>query len=350
MTTKELYEQMLARFAVHAGRTLDPGCDLAVRLYTAAAQLETLYQYADWSRRQAFVQTADGQYLDYHGQMRGLTRHPASRARGTVQVRLSDAQPVDLDFPAGMRLLAAGDVELTLDDDYTLPHGVMRFYANVTAVEPGPQGNLPAQSLLMFSGGPTCVQSVTVVDALTGGMDTESDEAFRARILESLQPGSNGANMAYYRSVALAVDGIVACQVLPCLRGPLTVDIVAADENGLPSSGQLSEISLMLQQRRELGIDLSIRAPTRVLLDVDVQLRCKQGVSFSEAQTAAEAAIRGCFTGKLLGTPVYESALSHLVFNTGLVEDCVVDMDGRGSTVAPDELPMLEQLTIREVH
>ena len=63
-TTLEIFEAMRQTMAERAGFLPDEGCELAVRLYAAAAQIESLYAYADWSRRQCFPQTAAGEYLD----------------------------------------------------------------------------------------------------------------------------------------------------------------------------------------------------------------------------------------------------------------------------------------------
>ena len=56
----ELYRQMLDVFTEKTGFSMDDSADLAVRLYAAAAQLQTLYIYADWALAQSFPQTAEG--------------------------------------------------------------------------------------------------------------------------------------------------------------------------------------------------------------------------------------------------------------------------------------------------
>ena len=63
---------MRACFGEKTGVELEAGCDLAVRLYAAAAQVYALYVQADWVARQAFPQTAEGEYLDLHAQLRSL--------------------------------------------------------------------------------------------------------------------------------------------------------------------------------------------------------------------------------------------------------------------------------------
>ena len=73
-TTEEIYQTLLAAFAQRAGFTPEADCDLAVRLYAAAAELQALGIQSEWVLDQSFPQTARGVYLDYHAQMRGIAR------------------------------------------------------------------------------------------------------------------------------------------------------------------------------------------------------------------------------------------------------------------------------------
>ena len=68
-TVDEIFGEMLVSFGARTGMEVDQGCDLAVRLYAAAAQIYALYLQADWVARQAFPQTAEGDYLDLHAQL-----------------------------------------------------------------------------------------------------------------------------------------------------------------------------------------------------------------------------------------------------------------------------------------
>ena len=80
-TAEEIYQEMLSCFGERTGLEPREGCDLSARLYALAAQVYSLYVQADWVVRQAFPQTAEGEYLDRHAQLRGLERKPAV-ARG----------------------------------------------------------------------------------------------------------------------------------------------------------------------------------------------------------------------------------------------------------------------------
>ena len=82
-TVEEIYRELLADFEKRIGMEVSSTCDLAVRLYAVAAQVQALYAQTEWVGRQSFPQTAEGKYLDYHAQMRGLVRSAAVRAVGT---------------------------------------------------------------------------------------------------------------------------------------------------------------------------------------------------------------------------------------------------------------------------
>ena len=81
----EIYEQMRGTFAQRAGFVPSEGCDSAVRLYALAAELQSLLMQADWVLDQSFPQTAQGMYLDYHAETRGITRAAAEKAVGRAR-------------------------------------------------------------------------------------------------------------------------------------------------------------------------------------------------------------------------------------------------------------------------
>ena len=86
----EIYEQMRGTFAQRAGFVPSEGCDSAVRLYALAAELQSLLMQADWVLDQSFPQTAQGTYLDYHAETRGITRGAAEKAAGVIRFAAAD--------------------------------------------------------------------------------------------------------------------------------------------------------------------------------------------------------------------------------------------------------------------
>ena len=90
-TLDEIYREMLDCFGERTGMGLSKSCDLAARLYALAAQIYSLQIQADWVKRQAFPQTAEGEFLDRHAELRGLTRKEATAARGVVRFFAGEA-------------------------------------------------------------------------------------------------------------------------------------------------------------------------------------------------------------------------------------------------------------------
>ena len=107
-TVEEIYQEMRACFAQKTGMDLHEGCDLSVRLYALADQVYALEVQADWACRQAFPQTAQGEYLDRHAQLRGLERKEAVPAEGTVRFTAGEVSQSARDIPAGTVCLTAG--------------------------------------------------------------------------------------------------------------------------------------------------------------------------------------------------------------------------------------------------
>ena len=101
---------MLELFAQRSGYLPSISCDLAARLYAAAAQLQSLYIQADWVLDQSFPQTAQGVYLDRHGAMRGLKRLGATRSGGTLRFSVGAPPVMDVAIPAGTVCMTAEEV------------------------------------------------------------------------------------------------------------------------------------------------------------------------------------------------------------------------------------------------
>ena len=84
-TVDEIYQELLAGYRERAGYAPEEGCDLSLRLYAAAAQIQALFLQSDWVLAQSFPQTAEGTYLEHHAEVCGLNRIPAAKAVGTLR-------------------------------------------------------------------------------------------------------------------------------------------------------------------------------------------------------------------------------------------------------------------------
>ena len=209
----EIYQELLAAFARRAGFTPEGSCDLAVRLYAAAAQIQALDIQAEWVLDQSFPQTAQGVYLDRHAAMRGLSRLPASRAVGTLRFSVDSPPALPVNIPAGTVCMTADERRFQSTDGVTLEAGETYVDAPAEALEAGGGGNAVAGAVRFLTACPVAVTACTNPAAFSGGSDAEDDETLRRRVLESYQRLPNGANEGKARA-ELAISTLFTGRML----------------------------------------------------------------------------------------------------------------------------------------
>lgn len=347
-TAQEIYAAIAEVFAEKTGRSVESTGDMAVRLYAAAAQIESLYVYCDWALRQSFPQTAQGEYLDLHGSVRGVARKAAEKATGTVRFSIAAPRADALDISAGTVCLTAGGQRFVTTSGCTIGSGALTADAPAEAEEAGSAGNALAGTVTLMAVIPAGVGACTNPDAFTGGADEEDDEAYRARILDSFARLPNGANCAFYQARALAHADVAAAQVTPRVSGVGTVGVTIASSAGVPDEALLQAVREDLAAAREIAVDVTVSAPETVDIALAATLKPAAGVGFETAKSAAETALRGYFTGKRLGQPVYRAVLGDLIYATGLVENYTIESPAADLHPGRTQLPLLSSLALTE--
>lgn len=348
-TAQEIYARLAAVFAQETGVDIDSAGDLAVRLYAAAAEIESLYVYSDWALAQSFPQTAQGEYLDLHGALRGVARREAEKASGTLRFSIAAARADAVEIPAGTVCLTAGQVRFVTDEAAVIAAGELSADVPATADAAGASGNASAGTVTLMAAIPAGVGAVTNPEAFSGGADAEADEAYRARITESFSRLPNGANAAFYQARALSHAGVAAAQVTPRANGIGTVRVTVASTAGMPDEALLEEVRADLEAAREIAVDVTVSAPSKVTVSMRVSVKPAAGVTFAEASAAIQAAMQGYFTGERLGQPVYRAVLGHLIYSTGMVENYTITVPSADVKLTATQLPVLGTLKLTEV-
>lgn len=144
---EEIYQAMLETISERSGFSPAEDCDLAVRLYAAAAQVQALELQADWVLDQSFPQTAQGVYLERHAAMRGLSRTNATKAVGTLRFSAQTAPTADLTIPAGSVCMTESEVRFQTTQTAILSKGGTSVDVPAEAVEAVPAvTRLPGRS------------------------------------------------------------------------------------------------------------------------------------------------------------------------------------------------------------
>lgn len=349
MTVEELYGQMVDTFQRETGLALAGDGDMAVRLYAVAAQLYALYVQADWVGRQCFPQTAQGDYLDKHAQLRGLERRAATAAVGVLSFETDHPPEADLSIPEGTVCMTAAQVRFETTEAGVLKAGQTSAQVRARAVEPGAAGNAAAGTVRAMAVAPVGVSRCTNPEAFSGGLDAEGDESLRERVLETFRRMPNGANAAFYEQGALSFEGVAAAVAVPRPRGRGTVDVVVSAPSGTPSAELLAELTDYFEARREIAVDLVVRAPEIRTVDVAVRVAVAPEADPAAVLEAAEQALRSWFNGGRLGQPVLRARLGALLYGVDGVENYAVVTPAADVAAADDVLPVLGTLTVEEM-
>ena len=347
-TTQEIYEGLRAAFEARAGFAPDEGCELAVRLYAAAAQLESLYAYADWSRSQCFPQTAAGEALDLHAEAHGLRRDPAVPAEGTLVLGLDRALDFRLTVPAGTRFCVPGGEVYALDEDCNIPAGLTEGEAAAVCLRAGVAGNAAPGAICGLMEAPNYVTSVTNPLAFTGGLEAESDEHLRRRILSACRRLPNGANADWYEAVALAQPGITSAAAVPASPSAGHVTLYVSGNYGLPGDGQLLAVAEALTGRSELGVAVTVQSPAAQPVNLSLTVWPVDGVRGTDALAAVRAAVEAHFARPLLMRGFYRSELGSAIYSTGLVKNYAFGQGVQDLPPAAGTLYTLGTLTLTE--
>ena len=259
--------------------------------------------------RLAFPQTSYGQYLDFLGEMKGVFRHPATPASGTV---VFTGQPGTV--------ISAGFVVLT---EATSPSPAIEFKTKervqigedgtvtVTAecLAPSTLGNVAAHTITLLSEPISGVTSVDNPEAFSGGTDEEDDDSYRERVLATYDEPLSGAKKDYERW-AKEVPGVGDVYVIPLWDGPGTVKVLIMDSNGQPANQELIEAvqnhiapdGPLGGGKAPIGAHATVDAPEVFAIDISFSLFLKEGHGAQTVVENIKARLRDFMAGFKLNT------------------------------------------------
>ena len=167
--------------------------------------------YIDWLALQLLPDTAETEWLDRHAAiwLPGNGRKAATFASGSVTATGINGS----DLPQGSQL--TGQTGVLYETLAQITVGTGPTPVDVRAVDPGVAGNLDPGSSLAFVNAIAGVDgTVTVVD-MGGGVDVESDDELRERVLERIQQPPMGGAQYDYVAWTKQVPGVTRAWARP---------------------------------------------------------------------------------------------------------------------------------------
>lgn len=347
-TSEDIYLALKRDFYEAGGVSIADGSDMSLRLMAVAAEIYSLEVQCRFMAMQAFPQYASGKYLDNHAGVRALERRQAAKAEGLLRFYAAEPARSEMIVPTGTQCLnGRGSVFETLEQG-SIAVGESFCDVAARALLPGEEGNASPDSIVYMRLAPTGIHAVSNPEAFSGGCGEEDDELLRSRVLASYRRLPNGANAAWYESLVLEQEGVEKVVVLPRERGRGTVDIVFSAEGGLPSDELVQQVQQLLHEHREICVDVLVKKPETVTVDISAKLSVESGRDFSSVAAQTEEALRAYFGGHRLGEAVYPAKLLSIIMSVDGVENCILDLPAAETEACGTVLPLPGSISISE--
>lgn len=249
-----------------------------------------------------FPMYAYGEWLDYHAQMRGISRRPATASSGTLQLTVTK----NTNIPAGSQFSTASVdgqpsvVFETTRGKFNLPEGTTEV--PVKCMQTGTAGNVIAGTVIFKLSQLSGVTAVTNPEAITGGTEEEDDDSLRARIvsLDQSQSVSYVGSVADYKRWSLEVPGVGGVTVIPAQDDSGLVTLVITDSNGDPANEEICQNVydyIMSPADPELrltapNVKLNVIPPTITELSISATVEVGTGSSLEAIKSAFIEAVQ----------------------------------------------------------
>lgn len=291
--------ELIADYESRTGKTLQPA-HIERLLINSFAYRETLTrQQINEAYRQQHVRFATGLSLDLCGDDVNTSRLEASAARCTLRFQAAEfVGTVDISIGT---MVSVGDLLFTTIEQGQLSASRPQMDLQAVCTETGTRGNgwavgqINTLQTTLTGANKMTAQNISVP---TGGADTETDDAYRERVLlapESFSvAGSVGAYQYWARAVSPAICDVHVANALDSSGNEIggTVAVTILTKTGLPSTELLAQVqqALSAEKKRPLCDTVSVRAPEVVDYTLNAELVLFTGANALEVKTAAETA------------------------------------------------------------
>ena len=165
----------------------------------------------DLNYRMSMIHTAEGEFLDNFGDMRGVHRIGASPSVGEVTfTRLGEDNDTNIVIADGTQIATIDAISFLVDnegEDVILEAGADTVTVNAICEQEGFYTNVLPNSIILVMGELGSLVSVNNAAAFTDGEDIEDDDTYRNRILLSPFNVPTGT-LGWYENLANELESI----------------------------------------------------------------------------------------------------------------------------------------------
>lgn len=277
-----------------------PGSKTRALVSAISRKMGRMWNQFDLNMAQAYLDGAEGQFLDFLGNMMGMTRlgeEAASVGAADKNVKFFVTIGTFGDINGGSAILIpAGTLISTGPEGAGIQYRVVaatillasqsEAYITVQSVRTGTDVNVGAAQLVYhnfsnYLDSANNTLGVTNEASIVNGQDIETDTNFRFRIANQVT-ASEKANLTAMRLSALSVPGVADVVIVPYHRGIGTVDMLIKSTVPRISDSLVSAVQTAIDEVTSQGIVATARGPNEVGISMVGTLTLKSRVSSEE--------------------------------------------------------------------
>jgi uncharacterized phage protein gp47/JayE len=234
--------------------------------------------YLDWLSKQLLPDTAEQEWLDRHGIIWLVNadgskgRKAATFASGTVEFAGTDGTIITI----GAVLNGSNGCQYQTVTQANIGSGGAGS-AEAAALTAGAAGNLADGESLTMTEATTGITGIVTRGGMTGGVEQETDEQLRERILQRIQNPAMGGAQSDYVTWAMQVPGVTRAWAA-AEQGPGTItvrflmDDLYPDNHGLPQTTDVVRVSDHINAMRPVTVmDCYVLAPVLFFYDITIR-------------------------------------------------------------------------------
>lgn len=334
-TYNEFLEEMKGVYFNAKGEKLEENSEIMKRLEAVASELYALSCYGDYIFKQAFVQSATGEYLDALGALRGVTRKTAGTSKGELSFYLTEASAENIVIPQGTVCSVSGKpyLQYATDSEVTLSAGELSVNVSATALSTGEEYNAPSGTVTVMVNAPAGIYGVTNNAEFTGGCDEERDTSLRRRIIDHYAYAPNGVSCQSVANVVMNLDFVADCNI-PFPENPGVITVVVKTKSGELSAKEKYQVQDAVGFAELVGGSVNVVLAEREEFSVSVDANIRQGFDTTETKNQISYCVKEVCSGLKIGEPLSLNAISkELIKIEGISEFNVYSNEALGGVV-----------------
>ncbi len=345
----KIFSDMVCEYQKISGITLLKTSDVYIKLKTLASQIFCLDSKLEFIKKQAFPQTATGIFLDYHAQTRGLSRKKSKPSSGILTFSITSPLPHDVIVPKGTICYSTlmPEIKFSTLEDAMIKTGETQTKTKATSMTTGITTNAVNHSICNMCNPPEYIEKVVNESEFRGGIDQESDESLRTRLLDDFKNISNGCNTAYYKNIVMNYDGVLSTNIIPRKRGRGTVDIIiATNKHDDEEINLIKNIQEELQVQKEINVDVLVLKAKSKKINIQLNLEFEKNINITQTIEDIKKSIKQFVLNLKVYEPLKLASLGSQIFKTPGIKNYKFLNPTKDVFIDKDEIICLDQIEI----